>query len=414
MPAATQGLLLVAIDAVTNVSDYGFHVFLGRALSPGDFAAAQTVNMMLLVVATSFAVLQPVVARDVAAAASAGDGSTDTGHGFRDDFVRAAWIGLALTSAVWLVRDVLGSWLHVPQSAVTLGAASLLFVISRPIVAGTLQGQQRFVAFGLVRSAYAVGRLALCLVLVGFGGGLLSAIASYPLAALLALVVGLGFLGGRVWDGQARSEPGHVGSRWRSCTSALVAYASYMTMLGSDLIWVNRHFAPAVAAGYAAAVLFRRVLTVLPGIVLVVLYPKIVRAISQRQSPDGLLIIACVVVSVPTCLGTVAYFALGPTIVPMVFGSGYQGGELLGWMGVAILGFNLGGIWLNLFLATHPMPFLWLAGVLAAAQIGLLTAFHQSLSQVVLIFGAVGWLLGLGGLAIHILWLRPRLRAESA
>ncbi|NUM48146.1 MAG: hypothetical protein HUU38_25855, partial [Anaerolineales bacterium] len=63
---AFQTLFLFGVDLLTNGVDYLFHVYLGRALVPGDFAVFQTVNSMLIVVITAFGVFQPVVARGVA------------------------------------------------------------------------------------------------------------------------------------------------------------------------------------------------------------------------------------------------------------------------------------------------------------------------------------------------------------
>src|SRR3990172_3526680 len=66
LPAATRQMgFLVAIDAMTNLVDYGFHVYLGRALLPAEFAIVQTINAVLLIVVTGFSVMEPVIARQI-------------------------------------------------------------------------------------------------------------------------------------------------------------------------------------------------------------------------------------------------------------------------------------------------------------------------------------------------------------
>jgi hypothetical protein len=409
---AAQGMWLLAIDAVTNVADYGFHAYLGRALTPGDFAAAQSINMTLLALGTTFSVMQPVVARHVATRDPADTAAVR--RVVRYFFERNLRLGLALMALTWLARRPVASWLNVPTAAVTLAAASLAFAIARPTVAGALQGQQRFVAFGLVRSSYAVGRLALCVLAIALGGRLLSVVAVYPAAGALALAVGLASLGRAVMQGPTDGDTRELVGSWRSAGHALLGYGGYMTMMGSDLIWANRHLPPAAAAGYAASVVLRRVLTVVPAAVVVVLFPNVVTAVERGRLPDRLLIAATAGVLVPTCLGAVLYATSGPTLLAWTFGPDYAGGERLGWMAVAMLGLNMGAIWLNLFLATHPRPFVWLVSTLAVLQLGLLSAFHGSGAELATTFGVMGWLLGVGGLLIYVLWLRPRLRRELA
>ena len=93
-PAAQQATFLLAIDAITNVIDYGFHIYLARVLLPVEFAAAQTINTILLVVLTVSAVMQPVVARYVAATAVSQDYPPGTGHAiFRYYFQRSTLVG---------------------------------------------------------------------------------------------------------------------------------------------------------------------------------------------------------------------------------------------------------------------------------------------------------------------------------
>jgi hypothetical protein len=82
-------------------------------------------------------------------------------------------------------------------------------------------------------------------------------------------------------------------------------------------------------------------------------------------------------------------------------------------MGVAMVGYGVVGIWLNLFLATRPLPFvLWLA-LVAGVQSLLLAQGMATLNDVVLIFGVGGWVLAGGGLLLYGFWLRPILKNNS-
>ena len=409
LPAAVwQTGFLFGLDGLANVIDYGFHIYLAWVLVPGDFAILQTVNASLLVLITTFSVTQPVVARYVAEAAVKNSASaTAESSIFRYYFGRSLIVGLLLALLVWLGAGPLAGWLNVPTAVVRWGALMLVIITVRPVVAGMLQGRHQFVAYGLMRLIYAGGRLALAFVLISLGRGLLGAVAAMPLGALLALLAGLVSLGWFVW------RPGPLlSAEFRQAgpylVSAFIAYAAYMSLLNNDLIWVNRLFSADVAANYATAVVLRRVLSLLPGVIIVIMYPRAVAKVTQGKLPDKLLGKTAVVVFAPTLLLALAYALFGADIVRWTFGSTYaNSAPLLGWMGLAMLGYGLTAIWLNFYLATRPGPFVALLAITAVTQATLLSRYHTNLNQIIITFVLSGWFLAITGLLVYLFWLRP-------
>ena len=412
-PLARQTAFLFAVDGLANGIDYLFHVTVGRSVAPGDFAVVQTVNGALLIVVTAAGVLQPVVARYVAQARTAGEG--DQGAFVRGIFryyVRqAALLGGLLGLLVWLGRSWLGRWLNVPAIAVALGAGMVFLALLRPVVAGMLQGQQRFVAFGSTRLAYAAGRFLLALLFLGIlGGGAVAAIAAIPLGAALSLAAGLLMLGLSVWQ-EAPEAPVWLRREGRRLSaSALVAYTAYMGLLNLDLIWVNRAFSPDVAGNYATAVLLRRVLSLLPGAVIVILFPRVASRVTRGRPLDGLLARASAAIVVPSLLLSAAYFTLGEPIVRLTFGRAYaEAAPLLGWLGLAMTGYALASVWMNTYLATRPGPYVLLLAGTAVAQLFLYAGYHTNLSEIMIVFAGGGWFLAIAGFFLYAAWLRPTL-----
>ena len=82
---------------------------------------------------------------------------------------------------------------------------------------------------------------------------------------------------------------------------------------------------------------------------------------------------------------------------------------LLGWMGLAMLGYNLASLWMSLALATRPWPYVILMAVMAALQIALLPLASGALVQPIAVFGLTGWVLALGGMALYWFWWRKQL-----
>jgi hypothetical protein len=83
-------------------------------------------------------------------------------------------------------------------------------------------------------------------------------------------------------------------------------------------------------------------------------------------------------------------------------------------MGVAMIGISLSSVWLNFYLAHQPRNFVLLLGMAVGLEWLLLTLFPASLQNALLAFGAAGWLLSLGGLALYLFHVRPALRNTHA
>lgn len=413
--AVWQTLFLFVVDGAASVIDYAFHAYLGRALVPGEFAVVQTMNALFLIVSTAFGVLTPVVARSVAHSRALGEPEAHRSAVFRLYFYQSLALGLILSALAWLIRHQAGGWFNVPPAAIALAALAMLALLLRPVVNGMLQGQERFVRFGLTHAAYAVGRLALALLFVGaLGMGALGGVAAMPAGAIAALLAGLAFLGRAVW---ARTETlDAAASRallregWKLSLAAFIAYAVYMSLLNVDVIWTNRALSPDQAGAYAGAAVLRRVMVVLPGAVLTVLFPRVASQIARGLRPDRTLLKAAAAITLSTAALSLAYFTFGPWLVRLFFGDGYESaGDLLGGMALGMIAAGLLAIWLNLFLASRPWPFVVALSLVGALQVALLVTWARTPGAAVAVFALTAWLGALAGAGLYLFWLRPSL-----
>lgn len=415
---AWQSGVLFAIESFNNVIDYGFHLFLGRTLWPADFATIQTLNAILLIITTTFGLLQPVVARYVAETTARGR-PEQIGAIFRHYFRLAALWGTCFMLLAWAGNAVLANWLHLPAGAIAISATMLLLALLRPVTTGILQGQQNFILLGLTRTIFAVSRFIITFGLLQLQllpeHQILAIISSWPIGLALSLLIGLLFMGWKSWQPheklpiQLRQQAG-----WLSL-SAFMAYAAFMSLQSLDLIWVNRLFGGDSTAGsYATAVLLRRALGLLPGAVIVVMYPQAVAQVASHQKPDRLLIRVAFLITLPTLLLTGLYHLAGEWFIRLTFGIQYvEAATWLGWMGLAMVGYGLASIWLNFYLATRPGPFVLLLVLTAGLQSLTLTKYHATLNQILITFSATGWLLAIGGFLFYLGWFRKLVQAPK-
>jgi O-antigen/teichoic acid export membrane protein len=184
-----------------------------------------------------------------------------------------------------------------------------------------------------------------------------------------------------------------------------------MSLTSLDLVWVNRHLSGDSAGAYASLVLMRRIIALLPGVAVTVMFPRIARILAEGRTPDRLLIQTAVIILIASGTLTALYFIFADQLIVIIFGNAYQtASTLLGWMGIATIGVSLSSIWLNYYLAEEPKSFVILLIAAVALEWFLLDVLPVSLNTAVIAFGATGWLLVLGGLLLYILnrWRLPR------
>jgi O-antigen/teichoic acid export membrane protein len=187
-----------------------------------------------------------------------------------------------------------------------------------------------------------------------------------------------------------------------------------MSLTSIDLVWVNQNLSGDQAGAYASLVLMRRIVALLPGVAVTVMFPRIASTLAQGKTVHGLLLRTAAIVLTASGLLTAFYFIFANQFITLVFGTAYQeAAPLLGPMGVAMIGVSLGAIWLNYYLAEKPRSFVLLLGISVGLEWLLLNLFPPSIQNAVLAFGATGWTLALGGLVLYTIRRLPW-RANAA
>lgn len=404
-----QTALLFIFDSLANIVDFGFHFWMGRVLIPVDFAILQTLNSVILVYVTASGVFQPVVSRFVAEAR--GKGQNDSIPAIFQTFFRAAfWLGLILSILVFSFSNFLSQLLNLPNWTIQISAALIFLSTLRPIAIGLLQGQERFLPFGITRFITALSRLIFAILLIHFGSALTGAVIAFPFGWLTGVLIAFLFLGKSNW---IRSEPAPKGllrEGWKLSFYALLAYFAFISLTSIDLIWVNRNLSGELAGAYAGLVLLRRVIALLPGVAVVVMFPRIAKTLAEGQLPDRLLTQTTAIILLASGSLTLLYFIFEEQLIQIIFGEAYlAAAPLLGWMGLSMIGVSLSSIWLNFYLAQKPRDFVILLATAVALEWLLLNLFQPSMQNAVTAFGVTGWLLTFSGLFLYLFKSRPAL-----
>jgi O-antigen/teichoic acid export membrane protein len=390
------------LDGLANAIDFAFHFWMGRVLIPADFAILQTLNSVVLVYATASGVFQPVVGRFVAEAR--GQERNQAIPAIFQSYLRVAfWLGTILSILTFTFSNTLARIFNLPQWTIQLSAALIFLSTLRPIAAGVLQGQERFISFGLTRLALSLGRILIVFVLLQAGLGLTGAVIALPFGWLISVMCTFLLLGSALWKKQSPPDRDLLREGWKLSAYALLAYFAYMSLTSLDLVWVNRNLSGESAGAYASLVLMRRIVALLPGVAVTVMFPRIAKTLAKGDRPHRLLIqTAAIILAVGGAL-TILYFIFADQFINIIFGNAYQSAApLLGWMGIAMIGVSLSSIWLNYYLAEKPRNFVILLGAAVVLEWLLLNLLPISMQNGILAFGATGWLLSLSGLLLYL------------
>jgi O-antigen/teichoic acid export membrane protein len=399
-PGIRQGIILVGAVTFAFALDYGFNLAAGRMLTPAQFSIVVALAAVGQVLVVGSRVIQTVVTRYVSRFLAQEGGEARSMSFFRAMF-RAAWRwGAVALVAALILSYPLARFLKIDEIGPVLALAlTVLLLVVRPVVGGTLQGRQHFGALGGVQVVQAAARLALGVILIAAGLGAFGAMIALPIASGIALAVG--WLALRRW--LKRSEAVHhdvtVKDLFRYTSYAAAGLLGFALLINMDAILVRRFFGPEQAGNYSAAVTLGKVIQFFPLAIIMLLFPKAALRRASRLNTAVILAPAMMVVAL-ICGGiALVYFLFGDTLVRLTLGAGYQvDGSLLGLVGLAMLLLSLTNVWLNYFLSTESTFFVYFVGLGIALQAGLMFLFHEALWQLPAAMAANGLWLTLVGL----------------
>jgi O-antigen/teichoic acid export membrane protein len=399
---------------MANAADFTFHFWMGRVLIPSDFAILQSLNSVALIYTTASGVFQPVVSRFIAEAR--GKGQDNEVPAIFQTFLRAAfWLGLILSLLVFWFAQAIGDSLNLPSWTIRISAMVIFFSSLRPIAAGALQGSENFLAFGIARLTLSFARIFMVFILIQAGLGLTGAVIALPFGWLASVLCAFLLLGGAFWTRNRIATPSLLREGGRLSFYALIAYISYMSLTSLDLIWVNQNLSGELAGAYAGLTLMRRIVALLPGVAVTVMFPRVVRTLAEGRLPTRILVQTAAIILAVSGTLSLLYFVFDNQLIGIIFGPAYQAAApLLGWMGLATIGVSLSSIWLNYYLAEKPRHFVVLLAIAVALEWILLNLLSPSMQSAVLAFGLTGWLLSLAGLMLYILNSRRLLRRDPS
>ncbi len=299
---------------------------------------------------------------------------------------------MALVVAV--LSPLLSLFLLVPVNLLLAAAAGMPFTLALPLLLGEFQGEQRFLAF----STLAVGQAALKLV---------AAIALGAVWGPFGIIAGISVAGAVVYLAAIVMVSTKLSIRtslpwFRSAAEYLAVIVpstlALATLLSADVLLVKHYFPARLAGEYSAVAALGRAIFWGASAIATVLFPKVVFRGAQGKSGSHLVSASLLLVAIGGLVSLGLLALVSRWLLIAFSGNAYAGvAGYLPWYGIGMI--MLGGA--AVLIATHQSRgkpgFLAVLLPLTLLEPVLLSVFHESLAQVVLVLD-VSMALVAGGL----------------
>jgi O-antigen/teichoic acid export membrane protein len=317
--------VMVVLTLLASATNYASNLIFSRVLTPASYGDLTALLALLVVITVPTGAAQTIIAERVAGHLAVG----------RLDRVRyliryatahvalvAIAVGVLYTLSIPFVVDLLD--LQAIGPAIALAPLVVLSFLV-PIALGTLQGMDRYVAFGSMMLAISLSRIVFGVPWAATAsGGSGGALAGQTVGAVFVLLGAAWILrSDLIGRGTGAATSGLRRRPDVRAVSASLAFIAFAIISNLDIL-LAKLFLPSDEVGlYAALSTIGKVVLFLPAAVAVVMVPNAARARRSRDDAGRVLRVAAVLVALTAVVAAVPA-ALAPTfVVKAMFGSEY-------------------------------------------------------------------------------------------
>lgn len=392
------GIMMIAVT-LSSALNYVFSIIMTRMLGEtGAFANFNTLNSIFLIVTMGALAVQTVVTKNVAefTVLEETDKKRSLIHYFSRWMIITSVVIIAVSfAAAWPLSSVLK--LDTPLYVIIVGT-SVAISLYATVPYGLLQGEQRFLGLGGASITHAVLRIAVGVALVGLGLGVSGALGAATLSGLMVTVAVVYYYRDYFLGKPERSEEFHPGRAMLALLPVAAGVFLVIFMTQIDVVLVKATKSALLADRYSYGALAGKAVLFFPAGINIVMFPK-VSALRAEGKPTRHILAW----SLAACLllesAVVGFYALFPGFTSSFF-AGSHGAEIVNLTGLGIRFVVLFGLVMAVFAFINVLVYYHLAldrrgfiAVLiagAAAEVGGILLFHETLPQVLLVMLVVG------------------------
>jgi len=386
-----------------NFGNYLYHLLMGRMLGPVDYGVLASLIAISYLMSIPIATLTLTVVKYTSALR--GQKRLTVVNYFYQWITRKSLIyGLAGFLVFIFLSPWLASFLHLDSVLLLLIVGGISFLgIFLAINLATLQGFLHFGKFALSNITSVAIKLVSAVLLVYWGHRVLGALSATLVGSFIGYFLALVFI--REIIGKKLRREGFNGKE-------IIGYAlpvffsilAFTSLYTTDIILV-RHFLPAQEAGfYAALATLGKIIFFASSPIVMVMFPMVSERHANGKKYINLLSLSLGLVFL-ACLGiSGVYFLFPKLMINILYGSQYLPASPYLWAFAIFLSlYSLAYLLVNFYLSIKKVKVVILPVIAAAAQVILISLFHQSLFQVAWVSISILGLLFIGLLLYYFM-----------
>jgi len=379
-----RGSITILIGSfLVGIGNYIFNVITGRLLGPIEYGTLASLLSLTYIMNIPSQTINLTVSRFIAHISANGE-TKRIRNVFRKSLRKTFSTGL-ITFVIFLSFSfILQEFLHLPTvyPLIILSFILLLSFVS-PVIMGVLGGTEKFNEITANNIISTIVKIALVFVFIQIGwrveGGLL--------AFLLAFLIATLYSWSRLKMDKEKNELSDEKIDFLSYgKKAFLVSLCLAALYNVDVILAKHFLEPTEAGYYATLSLLGKLIFFATSAIGVVTFPLSAKNHEAEKEHQKIIRLSIITTVALSALITIIYFAFPKMVIDLLFGPYYEPTmQYLGWMGVTFIFYSLVNLLVLYLLSinrTRFLPFLC-AGTLL--EIILISYFHQSIGEIVLV-----------------------------
>lgn len=380
---------------VANFGNYLYHLLMGRMLGPKDYGTLTSLISLAYLLSIFSSTLLTTIIKFVTRYKA----KRQFGKIYNLFWQLKKWflfLGIFILTLFFLFREKITEFLNIGDSFLVILVGlwmilGFLAFVNEGILRGFLKFN--FLSFNTVFSTFL--KLILAVVFVKLGFSVVGALGAILLASLLSYLIS--FLPLRfLWQYKNGKEEINWKEFFSYSAPVLLATLGLTSLYSSDVILV-KHLFPAYEAGlYASLAVLGKIVFFASGVVPAVMFPLVSERFENGKNYRSFFKQSFLIVGGVSLSMTALYYSLPKLMINLLYGPLYlTAAPLLGIFAVFIALYSECNLLINFFLSVGKTRLVVLPVLAALSQVILISFFHQSLFQVIVVsVGVCALLLG--------------------
>lgn len=394
-PLFAGSAVMILGSNVANFFAYIYHLVIGRMLGPveyGELAASITFISMLI---TSFSFISVVVIKFIS---SSNDKDQRTIIGWFSKY--SLYVGGLITVLLFIAAPVFADFFHIHRSIMYIIAPIVGISVVSMVLKSFLQGLLLFGVNVLATNIEMIGRLLLALICVYLGYGVFGALVGLLVAIFFEIIFVLSYL--RKYT--LFRQTGKFSAKKKVFVYAipiLLSTVATNSLISTDVLLVKHYFDPFDAGLYASLSNLGKIIFFGTAPIGSVMFPLIAKRHARGENHKKIFLVS-ILLTFSICAGvTSIYFLFPEFMISVLYGDKFiAASSQLYLFGIFISIYTLGSLLLSYYLSHDKTKTVGVAIFAALVQYALITIYHDSLSQVIMM-SIISALILLGGLGIY-------------